>query len=242
MIKTIARVACGSAAAVALALTGVSAAGASVTHVRPANTGSCGTSCVEVFALTPGPQWVATDHLGKTATGVNGTEQYLQYRTSTNARQDFLPISVGVAADYCRGSLGNGSGGRVLDANLCLQLNTYIGAVTSIPVEQLEYTPLGVDTGDCVGVSESGALSQNEPLRLQVCNDNQRTFWVLAPAPAPAPGFLAINGGSTGTINAYVAAASSGAPALQPLVIKRVDVDTAGITDSNELLGVEPGL
>jgi hypothetical protein len=241
MLKNLARIGAASVAAGALALLGLAGtAGASTTHVRPANTGSCGTSCVEPFTLSPGPQWVATDHLGKTATGVNGTIQYLQYRTSTNARQDYLPISVGTAADYCKGSLGNGSGGRILDATLCLQLENNIGPVASIPVEQLEYTPLGSPTNDCVGVSESGALSSNEPLRLQACNDNQRTFWVLA--PVPAPGFLAINGGSTGTINAFVAAASTGAPALQPLVIKHVYVDTNLIFDSNELLNVEPGL
>ena len=242
MIKTIARVACGSAAAVALALTGVSAAGASVTHVRPANTGSCGLNCVEVSLLTPGFQWVQTDHLGKKAIGVNGTIQYLQYRTSTNPRQDYLPINVGTAADYCPKNAFTGGNGAdpVLNANLCLQLvnNGYV--LADIQTEQLEYTPYGVDSGDCTGVSEAGALSQNEPVRLQACNDNRRTFWLIV--PVPAPGFLALNGGSSGTINAYTAAADNGSPALQELVIKRTDVDTNGIFDSTELVDIEPGL
>ncbi len=239
MIKTIARVACGSAAAVALALTGVSAASASATHVRPANTGSCGTTCIEPYFLTPGHQWVQTDHLGKTATGVNGTVQYLQYRTDTNSRQDFLPVNVGTAADYCKGHLGNGND-PILDANLCLQLVNNGYTLSAIPVEQLEFTPLGVSTGKCTGVAETGALSQNEPLRLQWCDNNQRTFWVYV--PTPAPGALAINGGSTGTINAYAAAADNGGPQLQTIVIKRTDVDTSGIFDSTELFNFEPGL
>jgi len=232
MFKTIARAVAVTVVPL-LALAGVSAASASVTHVKPAITGSCGPTCLEPIALTPGPQWPLTDHLGSQAIG---TKQYLNYLSVTNPRQDYAPDEQGpVVATFCPHS---GAIDPILSANACAYLTLHGEAAN--PAYELQYTPLGVDSGLCPGVA--GHAYSYEAVTLRECGVNASTLWILDSFHSVGPFQPVINGSTTNFSYPQVLTAANGAPAQQLVETRRLSVDTAGIVAGTQLWAFLPGL
>lgn len=213
---------------------GVAAASAAVS-VHPDNTGSCGTSCVEIAFLSSGPQWVQNAPSGVTTTKVG-----LNFRTVTNSHEDWLPRDSGdVVPVYCKAD-GTRAAGSPFTRNQCEDL---IGAgYASDPAWQLEYEPLGVPSFQCASTYANGKPKIGALVRLAPCGVNGSSVWIADEADAVGPTVPYINGGSNNFSDPLVVHEVSGAPVAQQLDLQQLNVDSNNIVDSNELVLVEPGL
>jgi hypothetical protein len=242
MFANIRRYAAG-AAVVALAsfgaMAGASAASASV---HPANTGSCGVTCIEPYFLSSGPQWVQVDHDGS---GKVNTEINLQYRTSTNSHEDWLASGQGpVDGTYCPGvDPSTPAIDPLFTANQCEALNNYgYGDDTAF---QLEFKPLGVNPGStamCSGVWNDQAPVAGDRIRLEPCGVNGDTVWIAASDLSVLGTTPYINGGSNNFSDPLVITEATGRPAYQSLHLQELNIDSADVPSSNQLVGLLPGL
>ena len=217
---------------------GLTAASAS-THpsAKPNNTGSCGHNCIEPFFLASGHQWVLVDHNGLTTanTAIN-----LQFKTVTNSREDWLPLGAGpVVKNYCPNQTPIAVD-PVLSANNCAYLVNNSEATET--AEELEFTPLGVQTGMCVGLWNNQTATAGLRTRLEPCGDSPDTVWIEDAAHTRVGFVPFINGGSNNFEFPLVATEQSGAPAYQAIRLQQVNEDTHGIVEDQQLVNFEPGL
>jgi hypothetical protein len=164
--------ACYAVAAVVAVTTtlGLSAAGAadaSTTHVRPNATPSCGDSCINLFSVKFGPDWVQTSIGGSSNVGnIVGLTQ-----ASNNASsQDFVGYEVGLVTVMCDNWPAPGS----LSPNSYACLN-YAFPYYLFGVFEANYSPLGSPTNVCAGLAK--APYTNERVTLQTCG-KLTTEWV----------------------------------------------------------------
>jgi hypothetical protein len=213
---------------------GMTAASAS-THAKPDNTGSCGTTCVELAFLSSGSQWVQS-----APAGVAGTKVGLNFRTSTDAQEDWLPRDSGdVVPVYCT-SIGTRAAGSPFTRNQCELL---VGAgFASDPAWQLEYEPLGVPSFECASTYGNGHPKAGALVRLAPCGVNGSSVWIADEVHSVGPYVPYINGGSANFSDPFVVHEMVGAPMVQGLNMEQEAIDTAGIVDSNELVKTLPGL
>ena len=155
---------------------GMSAAGAlSASAATPA----CGARCVSVFSSELGtaaqPNFIEAVLGGKASVGeLVG----LNRATSIDPSEDILGTAGTVSDFYAAGRVS-------------AEVNSHYGPLTAA---ELEYGPLGMPTGLCVGVATVAA--QNEPLTLQPCRVSSRTVFILG-APNAAHYFPIINASTT---------------------------------------------
>lgn len=169
------------AAVVAAIVSGVSTC-APVT--ASAATPACGQYCIGVFSSELGtyaePNFV--EHVfGGTA--AIGTETGLTQASSSDSSEDFMSPHQGDVSDYYHLGLVSAA------------VNSRYGALKAA---QLEYAPLGMATGLCVGVA--GNPFQGEALSLQSCTTPGRTVWIIATSLSPttaAAGYFPIVSGAT---------------------------------------------
>jgi hypothetical protein len=172
--------------AVCAAFAALIVGGVSMAAPRPASAGTpaCGQFCIGVFSDELGtyqnPAFV--EHVfGGTA--VVGTRTGLNAASGSDSSEDFINPHPGKVSDYYNLGL------------VSAKVNRHYGALTA---SQLEYAPLGVPTGLCVGAGR--ALRPGQPLRLISCTIARRTVWIIGSSLSPATaanGFFPIVSGAT---------------------------------------------
>lgn len=221
------------------ALMAAGASGIAQAKVVPLNTGSCGPTCVEPYFLLPGKTWVQIDAKG--ADKVNNPIN-LQYRTTTNAAEDFSPSdSSTVVPEFCP-STTQAALDPVFSAAQCALLAN--ANLDSSPAWQMRYSPLGVYTGMCVGIwNDSGTGGPGSRIRLEKCGVSRSTVWI-EDTNVVNPDHTApyINGASSNFSDPLVITEATGAPAVQKLELEQLNIDTSGIVSSQQLVGLLPGL
>lgn len=169
------------AAVAVLIASGVSAA---APLAASAGTPACGPGCIGVFSNELGtyaqPNFV--EHVWGGAASI-GTPTGLTQASGADSSEDFINTHPGLVSDYYNLGLVSADVDR-----------HYAGLKAS----QLEYAPLGVPTGLCVGAADDPY--QNEPLSLQSCTIPGRTVWIIGTSLSPATavkGFFPIVSGAT---------------------------------------------
>lgn len=155
-------------------------AGLSAASTLPASaaTPACGPSCVSVFSSELGtidqPNFVEAVLGGAPRVGqLVG----LKRASSSDSSEDIMGTVGSVSAFYAQGMVS-------------AEVNRHYGSLVGA---QLQYAPLGVRTGLCVGVAETAY--QNEPLTLQPCEVPNRTIFILG--TADSSGYFPIINAST---------------------------------------------
>jgi len=170
--------------AVVATLTIVGGASAAAPLSASAETPACGQYCIGVFSSELGtyaqPNFI--EHVfGGTASV--GTPTGLNPVSSSDPSEDFMNPHQGDVSDYYK--LGFVSA----------EVNRHYG---TLKASQLEYAPLGMPSGLCVGVAT--APFSGEALSLQPCTIPGRTVWIIGTALSPttaADGFFPIISGAT---------------------------------------------
>ncbi len=164
-----------------------------------AATDACGTSCISVFNRGLGtheqPNIVETILGGKAKAG---TPVVLAPVAPGDPSQDTIPELRSVKAYY--------------DAGLISPevYNRWAG----FPAVQIQYAPLGVKSGLCVGLDS--APRQGQGLTLQPCSVSSRTVWILDSTGASSPDgsfFSIINSSTTNISRPYAMDYAGPAPA-----------------------------
>jgi hypothetical protein len=145
---------------------GVSAAG---TLPASAATPGCGPSCISVFSSALGtyarPNFVEHVFGGKATVG---RPTGLTKASGSDSSEDFINPHAGSVSDYFALGLVSAA------------VNRHYGKLTA---SQLEFAPVGVRTGLCVGATTP---FQGKALSLQRCTIPGRTVWIIDTADSPA--------------------------------------------------------
>jgi hypothetical protein len=148
-----------------------------------AATSECGGGCISVFAKQFGT-YAAPAHVEAVLGGKAqvGQPVVLAPADKTDPAQDLRPRGGPLVSNFH-------AAGMVSDA-----VNDHYG---SLRAAQIEYSPLGMRSGLCVGVA--GAPSQGEGLTLQHCSVPGTTVFVVATpySPPGQPGFFPLISGAT---------------------------------------------
>jgi hypothetical protein len=257
---------------------GVGTAGVLGTAVTAhAATPSCGGTCVDIFSNEYGhhhsPNFLLDVYQAHARVG----QKIILFRASNNDQaEDFRLEFQGTVADFLAAGLVTSAFalhyGCIPQANAganfpdCFGFNTsdptvipgLPGQVNAFndPAFEIEYTPLGQDSGLCVGVASTAV--QEEGLTLQVCGASSKTVWAVDLYDQPIDSFLEgyyplINGSDTNFSQPYVMTyPQSGYPTDMPRVQVQTD-NLSGYTtgfppilnypsiDDNQLWGADFG-
>ena len=175
-----------AAAATATLVGGLGVAG--MTSAQAA-TPSCGHSCIDIFSRTFGthhrPNFVLDVQRGTKTAGT----PIILYRTSnTDAAEDFTVSNQGTVNDFFQAGLVSAA------------LNLHYG---SDEAYEIEYSPLGADSGLCMGVGSTAA--NLTPVVLEPCGVSAKTVWVVDSADTIRGGYVPlINGSDTNFSHPFV--------------------------------------
>jgi hypothetical protein len=223
-----------------LGLSAASAASAAPVKVHPAETGSCGTNCIEPYFLASGSQWVQS-----AASGKKNTEVTLNYSTTTNSHEDFLPIDVGtVVNEYCPDTTSSPVEPAVdplFTANQCAGLD--LAGLDDATAWQVEYEPLGVPSHECVSSYNNGKPKAGALVRLSPCGEDASSVWIKdTDVVNPFGTAPYISGASNNFSDPLVITEGNGGPDAQKLFFEQLNVDSNNIVASTQLVGILPGL
>jgi len=161
----------------AAALTLVAGVGAAGTVTANAATPACGNTCINwystAFGITHPPTWVLDV---PNQAGRAGSLVTVARASGANQGEDFQLSNQGVVSDFVAAGL------------MAPGLDTLYG---SLPVLEIEYTPGGSPSGQCLGVATAPGLGT--PVTLQPCSVSAKTLWIFdqhAPIPADLQGAL----------------------------------------------------
>lgn len=188
--------AAGVAVTTALGLTAAGTASAATHTVKPNATWSCGGTCINPYTQAYGPFFVLNSN---NARWVVGNKLDLFDATNTNPGEDWtIDLQGSVWRMYYFG---------LVSANLALHYG-------HMPAFELEFTPLGVESGLCQGTA--AAATNGEKVSLQWCGNDSRTIWVLDFRDAsPTPGvFVPVIAGSDTNFSDPQVLTTSGSPYL----------------------------
>jgi hypothetical protein len=220
-----------------------------------AATPSCGGTCVDIFSQEFGHHFSPDFLLDVYQAHARVGQKIILYRASNNDQaEDFRLEFQGTVADFLSAGLvtsafalhygcipiGSGSGGTGNFPD-CFGLNNggpcVIGSGAGLPdgncnafndpAFEIEYTPLGQDSGLCVGVASTAV--QEEGLTLQSCGASSKTVWAVDLYDQPIESFFhgyfpLINGSDTNFSQPYVMTyPQSGYPTDLPRVQVQVD-------------------
>jgi hypothetical protein len=173
------------AALATLTICGVSGAATLSVTAATAATPACGMGCLSIFSKElgnfqqPGP---VEDILDGTA--AVGQPVILKPASGSDSSEDTLPrtLGSGLVSDFYAAGM------------VSADANNHFGSLRAV---QIEYAPLGVRSGLCVGLA---ALPyQNEGLTLQPCSVPGLTVWILdfPASPSTAPAYFPIVNAAT---------------------------------------------
>jgi len=154
-----------------------------------AATPSCGHNCIDIFSRVFGthhrPNFVLDVQRGTKTAGT----PIILYRTSnTDAAEDFTVSNQGTVNDFFQAGLVSAA------------LNLHYANDAAF---EFEYSPLGADSGLCVGVGSTAA--NLTPVALEPCGVSAKTVWVVDSADTIRGGYVPlINGSDTNFSHPYV--------------------------------------
>jgi hypothetical protein len=175
------------AAAATLALVGgVSTVG---TLSASAATPSCGHRCIDLFSREFGTHRNPAFVLDVWRQGKNVGQPVILYQASnSDPAEDFTISAQGTVHDFYEAGL--------VTAALNLHYSNF-------EAYEIEYAPLGVASGLCVGVGSTPA--DGTPVALEQCGVSSKTLWVADSYDTIAGGYVPlINGADTNFSNPYV--------------------------------------
>lgn len=215
--------------AAAATLTIVGGLSAATTLSASAATPACGAPCVSVFSSQLGtvtqPNFVEAVLGGEAKAGqLVG----LKRASGSDPSEDIMGTLGSVSDFYTKGMVS-------------AEVNLHYGALTAA---QLEYAPLGMTSGLCVGVASDAY--QNEPLSLQPCSVPGRTVFILG--PRDAAGYFPILNASTSDFSrpfamAYPRHVDTTDETLPPIRLRRLQYQGRDHTlAGSQLWGVYRGI
>jgi YVTN family beta-propeller protein len=172
--------------------------GAATAPVAGAATPACGPSCISLFSAFYGtasaPGFVLDDPTGSQTTG---TPVVLGSASSVDVGEDFTPESVDLVSDYYQAGL------------VSQGMEDYYGSLNAL---EIDYTPSGAATGQCLGVATSPG--NGTPVTLQPCGVSARTLWVLDPVSTSASSHFTFISAATSSSYAHPYELSAPQPGL----------------------------
>jgi len=169
-------------AACALVVAGLTGAAALVqASSAGAATPSCGQMCIDVYSAvfsTNAVPSLVLDSLGQGQ--ATGTPIVVLGATNTNPGEDFTAFNEGHVSDF-------------IEADI---MNPGMSAYDNYIAVEIEYTPFGAPTGECVGVP--AAPSNGTPVGLQPCGVSAQTLWIQVTS-SPFSGLFPLVSGATDT-------------------------------------------
>jgi hypothetical protein len=236
-----------SAAALTM-VSGVGLASVVTAGTASAETPSCGKSCVDLANYGPGstyhnPSYLLDSYKQGQQTG---TPLILFATNNTDPAQDFTFQSPELVSDWVQAGLVSP---LVALHYGCLESTNYTecvqGSVDDYAAE-IEYSPFGAPTGECVGVAATAVAG--EKVTLQPCGVSGKTLWIwdtpCGIAPTSATGtpvntcndwqtwwathqFPLINGSDTNFSQPFVLTYPNGA---SPVNTPRADLEVENLT------------
>jgi hypothetical protein len=232
------------ATAAALTMVGGAVVASAVTAgTASAETPSCGPNCVDLFNFGTGstyqnPSYLLDSYKQGQATG---TPAILFATNNTDPAQDFTFQSPESVSDWVQAGLASPLVGLHFG---CYQLENYdqctAGDVDDWAAE-IEYSPFGAPTGECVGVAATAVAG--EKVTLQPCGVSGKTLWIWdTPCVTSTPNstrscnwttywtthaFPLINGSDTNFSQPFVLTYPNGA---SPLNTPRADLEVENLT------------
>jgi hypothetical protein len=245
------------AGAVSITLASSAAAAALLSGgVANAATSSCGHSCISLYTQQFGKADVLDSKGQGTATG---TETIIFQESNSDPAEDWTVLGL------------PGSGGHVWHKGhghaeaAVTDTSTYADTVADYYADdlvssglyahygndvafELEYTPYGVGTDECAGVSAS-SLSDGTKVSLQSCGASSKTLWVVDAANVQSYGWghyvPLINGSDTNFDAPYVLTFPGGNPNDKPrpqLEVSQLLESSRHVVDDDQEWGVEFGV
>ena len=205
---------------------GVGAAGA---MSASAATPSCGGSCVEIFSHEFGTHAHPNFVVDVLRQGEKVGQPIILFRTSnSDPAEDFTYSYQGLTSDFFAAGL----------VSAAVNLH-YGGGATGFPDDpavEIQYSPYGVDSGLCVGLSTTAVYETK--VSLQPCGVSAKTVWILDINDSPATithGYIPlINGSDTNFSQPFVLSyPDSGYPTDMP----RVQLEVTNLTGFANGLG-----
>jgi len=169
-----------SAAALTM-VSGVGFAGALTAGTASAETPSCGPTCVDLFNYGPGssllnPSYLLDSYKQEQATG---SPLILFATNNTDPAQDFTIGSPEPLSDYYQAGLVGASVALHYGCNTAVDFAECSGTggigVNDYAFE-IQYSPFGAPTGECVGVAATAVAG--EKVTLQPCGVSGKTIWI----------------------------------------------------------------
>jgi hypothetical protein len=220
--------AAGVAVTTALGLTaaGTASAATAEPRVHPAATWSCGPTCINPYTQAYGPFFVLNVNNGLEHVG---NKIDLFDASNYNEGQDWtIDLQGSVRRLYYYG---------LVSANLALHYG-------HMPAFELEFTPLGIESGLCQGTA--GTAVNGEKVSLQTCGNDSRTIWVLdfRDAPIVSGIYVPVIAGSDTNFSDPQVLTAPGSPYLasQPqLITRRLQTFATGSVNVNQMWWAFPG-
>jgi hypothetical protein len=220
------------AAAATLTLAGaIGTIGAAGAMSANAATPSCGKSCIDIFSRLYGthahPNFVLAAENGSSATG---TPIILSPASNFSQSEDFTVSFQGTVYDFYQAGL--------VSAALNLHYHNQLAY-------EIQYSPWGAPSGNCVGVATTAA--NGTKVSLQPCGESSKTVWVVDSFSAIKGAYVPlINGSDTNFAFPYVLNyPSSGYPTDSPrpqLQTWNLLKFSGGITVANEMWSADFGV
>jgi len=217
-----------AAAATLTLVGGLSVAG---TLSASAATPSCGKDCINIFLREFGthkhPNFVLDVYQQSAKVG----QKIILFRTSnSDPAEDFTVSNQGTVADFFAAGL----------VSAALDLH-----YSSDEAFEFEYSPLGADSGLCVGVASTPV--NGTPVSLQPCGVSAKTVWVVDSADTIKGGYVPlINGADTNFSHPFVLHyPGNGYPTDTPrpqLNTWNLQTFSNGTVYSNEMWGANVGV
>jgi HYR domain len=207
----------GMIAAVSAALTVAAGATVAVTLPAHAETPECGQSCVELFSDAFGAGFLIDSNKQAQATG---TPIILFAASNADPAEDFTIAGQGlVSAFYANGLVS-------------AAVDQHYGGDAAYEVQ---YSPYGAPTGQCVGVAATATAG--EKVTLQPCSASSKTIWIADSAASVTHSFVPlINGSDTNFSNPFVLTYPAGSnPEDLPRPQLEVDNLPGGQVPGNQL-------
>jgi len=170
------------AAAAALTLvSGVGVASVLTTGTASAETPSCGPTCIDLFNFGPGSTWQNPSYLLDSFKQgqATGTPVILFATNNTDPAQDWQAQSPEPVSDYLQAGLVGDSVALHYGCYPGLDFQQCSGnggqGVDDYAFE-IEYSPFGAPTGQCMGVAATATAGEH--VTLQPCGVSGKTLWI----------------------------------------------------------------
>jgi hypothetical protein len=233
----------GTIAAVAAALAAVGGVAVAATFSADAATASCGPACVDLYGGVPvtlgHPNFVIDSYKQGQATG---NPVVLFGVSDTDPAEDFT-ASTGTVEAYFQAGLVSTTVAQHYGCIAGVDFATCPAGSANDAAFELQYSPFGAPTGECVGVAATATAG--EKVNFQPCGVSGKTIWIVDSSASITGSFVAlINGSDTNFTQPYVLTYPAGAsPTSSPapqLYVTNLVLESGKVPDNqawSELLG-----